>query len=929
MAWLSRTRAFFRREKLAREHEEELQYHLSMREQLNVEQGMPRIEARRDARRRFGNPSQWRERMSEIDLMILPQTVLQDLRYGARMLWRNAWFTAVAVFAMAIGIGVNTATFTAYKAFFERPLDGHNSGQMVNLALIPHSGVPMPDFSYPDYEAYRDHIYSFKGLIAWEGVERLTLSGASGILSSRGSADGTLVGKLGLLPTGVSDAEFASTFFVSENYFSVLGVSAFRGRTFEAIDHTEQSATPTVLISENYWQKRFAGDANLMGKTIRLNGVAFSVVGITPHNFVGTNIEVPDFWLPLSAEPLVHPDHNWLRDREYLCCRLFARLAPGARMGRAQAEMNILAEHLRTLHDPHSDWGKPATALVWPGSPFPYPLKQYGELKYAILLIMVAVGMVLVIACANVASLQLARAASRQNELSMRLSLGASRLRIIRQLLTECALLGLLAGGAAILFSWALLQALVTLAADAFPADYGTFIFHVAPDLGIFAYVFVLSLVTGILFGLAPALESSRAALSSGLKGNAGTSPVRSRRLRAFLMAAQVAISVVLMIAGSMLIRSSIRALKMDTGYDTKNTLEVELQFPEWSKYSADRKTAVVDDLRTRLGALPGVAAITVGRPPAHGGMRTAAVSLNGEKPSPQNTRAVLYYTFIQTNYFRTLDIPLMYGRSFQAQAGQTEPAVVLSESAAQLLWPRQNPIGRSLRLGTDGQFHGKNEFLPDVPTYQVIGVARDTRGVLLDGSDSELIYVPLPDDRLQDYPIVIRTLSNPTLIMGSIGQLISSTDPDLVATSSTLDELLHQTPAFLASSLAAAFASAVGLLGLLLASMGIYGTVSYIVVLRTREVGIRISLGATRRDILGLMLRQGMRPVFAGLLVGISLAVGASYLLRGVLYGLTGIDGISFVGVSLLFLAIALVASYLPSRRAMRVDPMVALRYE
>ena len=241
-----------------------------------------------------------------------------------------------------------------------------------------------------------------------------------------------------------------------------------------------------MLISENYWQKRFAGDANLMGKTIRLNGVAFSVVGITPHNFVGTNVEVPDFWLPLSAEPLVHPDHNWLRDREYLCCRLFARLAPSARMGQAQAEMNILVEHLRTLHDPHSDLGKPATAFVWPGSPFPYPLKQYGELKYAILLIMVAVGMVLVIACANVASLQLARAASRQNELSMRLSLGASRLRIIRQLLTESALLGLLAGVAALLFSWALLQALVTLAADAFPADYGTFIFHVTPDLGNF-----------------------------------------------------------------------------------------------------------------------------------------------------------------------------------------------------------------------------------------------------------------------------------------------------------------------------------------------------------------------------------------------------------------------------------------------------------
>jgi predicted permease len=929
MGWLSRMRAYFGREKLASEHEEELQFHLSMREQLNVEEGMPQAEARRAARNRFGNPSLWRERMSEIDLMILPQTILQDLRYGARMLWRNAWFTTVAVFAMALGIGVNTATYTAYKAFFERPLDAYNSGQMVNLTLKLHSGVSMPDFSYPDYEAYRDHVRSFSGLIAWEGVERLTLSAGSGILTKRGSADGTLVGRLGLLPFGVSDAEFASTSFVSENYFSVLGASALRGRTFEAGDFTKQTAAPSVLISENYWQKRFGGDADLLGKTIRLNGVAFSVVGITPHDFVGTSVEVPDFWLPLSAEPLVHPDHNWLRDREYLCCRMFARLAPGVQMGQAQAEMNVLTEHLRALHDPHSDLGKSANAVVWHGSPFPYPLKEYGGLKYAILLIMGAVGMVLVIACANVASLQLARAASRQNELSMRLSLGASRLRIIRQLLTESVLLGLLAGVAAFLFSWAMLQALVVLAADAFPADYGTFIFHVTPDLGIFVYVFVLSLVAGILFGLAPALESSSTALSSSIKGNAGTSPVRSRRLRDFLMAAQVAVSVVLLIAGSMLIHSSIRALKMDTGYDSKHTIDLELQFPERSDYTAERKLAVADEVRTRLAALPGVAAITVGRPPDGGGMRTAAVSLNGEKPSPQNTRAILCYTFVRADYFQTLDIPLLFGRIFQTQAGQNEPSVVLSESAAQILWPGQNPIGRSLRMGTDGQFHGKNEFLPDGPTYQVIGVARDTRGVLLDGSDSEQIYVPLADDRLQDYPILIRTHSNPTLYMGAIGQVISSIDPNLVATSSTLDELLRRSPAFVASGLAAAFASTVGLLGLLLASMGIYGTVSYLVVLRTREVGIRMALGAKRRDVLSLILLQGMRPVFAGLMVGMSLAVGASYLLRGVLYGLFRIDAISFVGVSLLFLAIALVASYLPSRRAMRVDPMVALRYE
>ncbi len=297
-------------------------------------------------------------------------------------------------------------------------------------------------------------------------------------------------------------------------------------------------------------------------------------------------------------------------------------------------------------------------------------------------------------------------------------------------------------------------------------------------------------------------------------------------------------------------------------------------------------KPPVVDELRTRLGALPTeLLRSPLAAHPHTAEMQAAAVSFEWrETLASKHEGSSLLHLYSGELFPDAPDIPLMSGRGFQAQAGQTEPVVVLSESAAQLLCPGQNPIGRSLRLGTDGMFHGKNEFLPDGPTYRVVGVARDTRGVLLDGSDSELIYVPLPEGRLQDYPIIIRTRSNPALIMGAIGQAISSTDPDLVATIRPLDELLHQTPAFLIPSLSAAFASAVGLLGLLLASMGIYGTVSYIVVLRTREVGIRIALGASRRDILGLMLQQGMRPVLAGLLVGLSLAVGASYLLRGVL---------------------------------------------
>jgi predicted permease len=928
MAWISRLCALMGRDKLVKDLEEELEFHLAMREQLSVEQGMARGEARRDARRRFGNPATWRDRMSEIDLMTLPLTVLQDLRYGARMLWRNPAFTSAVVLALALGIGVNTTVFTAYKAMIARSLDARDPATMVNIALIRHSEDADPKFSYPDYEAYRDHLHSFSGLIA-EYVQPLTLSGTAGIVGQPRSAAGSLVGRFGFLPSGAaaSLSEFANTAIVSENYFSVLGVVISRGRTFESEDIPQLSASPVVLISDNYWQRRFAGDPSVLGKVIQLNGAAFTIIGITPHDFVGTAINAPDFWLPLSLEPLVHADENWLHDRENQCCRLFGRLAHGVSIGQAQAEMTLLADHLRTLHDPHSELGKPATVQIWPGSPYPYKLD--GGLKFAILLIMVAVGMVLVIACANVASLQLARAASRQSELCMRLSLGASRPRLIRQLLTESALLGLLAGVVALLFTWALLKVLVVVAAESIPAEYGSLVLHVTPDVDIFAYVFAISLLAGVLFGLAPALESSRSAFFSALNTNAGAAPIRSRRLRDALMTIQVAVTLILMIAGSMLIRSSIHALKMDTGYDDKHVVDLEVQFPKGVKYASDRQLALVRELRARLAALPGVAAITTARPPDGPGERTAAVSLNGEKPSSQNTRAFLYYTYIQSNYFQTLGIPLLFGRSFQTQAGQPEHSVILSESAAKTLWPAQNPIGRSLRLGTDGQFHNKNEVLPDGPAYQVIGVARDTRGVELDGSDSQQVYVPLPEDRLQDHPILIRTYADPMQLMSAIRPLISSTDPNLVATSSTLEEVLRQTPPFMICSLAATIASIIGLFGLLLASMGIYGTVSYIVALRTREVGIRMALGAKRRDILELMLRTSTRPVLTGLLIGVFLAVGASYLLHGVLYGLNPVDGIYFVGVPFLFLGIALFAAYLPSRRAMRVDPMVALRYE
>jgi predicted permease len=836
--------------------------------------------------------------------MLLPETVLQDLHYGARMLSRKPAFTAVAVLALALGIGVNTTVFTAYKTMVARPIDARDASAMVNLALLRESGAPEFNFSYPDYEAYRDSVHSLRGLIAF-GTEHLTLSAVGGTVGPR---------------SGVS-AEFTAVAYVSENYFQVLGVPALRGRTFESIKVPELVAAPSVLISENCWQKRFDGDPAILGTTVLLNGVAAAIVGITPRDFAGVSMFVPDFWLPIRLEPLVHADDNMLTNREQQRYRLFGRLAPGIEIAQARAEMTLATDRLRRLHAPHSDAAKPATVLVWPASPFPLPLNLYAGLTFTIVAVMSAAAMVLVVACANVGSLQLARARSRQNELHTRLSLGASRGRMIRQLLTESMLLGLLAGAVALLFTWALLQVAVVFAAEALPPGFGTLIYHVTPDLPIFAYVFAISLVASVLFGLAPAIESSRSALSAASRGS--TSPARSRRLQDLLIAAQVALSLVLMIAGSMFIRSSMRALHMETGYDGKHVIDLNFPFPEASRYTAGRKLALVREVRTQLASLPGVAAVTIAQPPDQNSYATVAVSLNPEKTS------VLHYTYVEPNYFQTLGIPLLRGGGFP-QAGQAERSVILSESAANHLWPNQNPIGLSVRLGpTDERTHTRSELLADGPAYQVIGVARDTRGVQFDGSDSKQVYLPLPEDRLLGRPVLIRIASDPAQAIRAINAVVSSIDPDLVATSDTLEAQLRRDPPFVVSMLAAGVASTIGLLGLLLASMGIYATVNYIVVLRTREVGIRMAIGAQERDIRGLILGESTRPVVFGLLVGIGLALGASYLLRGVLYGLHTVDGTSFAGVSMLFLAIALLAAYPPSRRASRVDPMVALRHE
>ena len=924
MGWFSRWRAR-RNDELS----EELEFHLAMRERWNVDRGMNGDAARRNARLRFGNPQVWRERMREIGWMTLPQSVLQDVKYGLRSIRRNARFTAVAVIALAIGIGINTTVFTAYKALVKRGVEARDASSIVSVTQVRESGQQEAQFSYPDYEEYKQ-AHTLAGVVATgQQFEQLIMSDAGGSSGDRKAASESLFSKWGLVPSSAtaSKAELASITAVSENYFSVLGIAAVRGRMFSEQDRKQLAAAPAVLISENFWRTRFGGDPEIIGRAIRLNGAAVTIIGITPRDFVGTSIGVPDFWVPLSLRPVIHPGDKSLKDVEELCCRLFGRLAPEASMDQVQAEMSSIATQRSKLHKVKDRKDELKRVLVSIASPFPRKLDS--GLRFAIFLIMLATAMVLVIACANVASLQLARAAARQNELGVRISLGASRRRLIRQLLTESALLGLIAGVVALLSSWAMLRVMAKLAKDTLPANMGTFIVNVNPDAAIFTYVFGISILAGVLFGLAPSLESTRSALTSWMKANSAMAPARNRRLRDWLTGGQVAVSFVLLIAGSMMVRSALHALTMTTGYETKHVVDVTLQFPEGPEYDSARQNAVLKNVIERINARPGIAEITTGRPPDGGGLRSAAVAIDGAKAEAHNMKAFLFYTYVEANYFHALDIPIVYGHGFHAGTGTPEPTVVLSETAAQNLWPGQNPIGRTLEMNSDGNYHAKNELTPDGRAYQVVGVAHDTRGVLLDNSDAAEVYLQIPENRRNEFPTLMRTSIAPGQLMRGIEETIASVDGNIVASTSTLDDMLKQTPPFLVSGMVALIAGTVGLLGLVLSAMGIYGTLSYMVVLRTREVGIRMALGARRGEVLWLMLRQSSAPVIYGLIVGGLLAIGDFYLLRKVLYGVGPLDVVSYGSISALFLVVALVASFVPARRATQVDPSVALRYE
>ena len=792
-------------------------------------------------------------------------------------------FTAVAIITLALGIGVNTSIFTLFYSLALRPLPVKDAGEIVNVYQTFEGQWSrrvegnMALLSYPEYLSYRDKTQAFSGLIAYADTP-LTLSGDEG--------------------------EKVHGLLVSDNYFSVLGAQTLFGRSLMPGECQTTGQCPLAVVSYRFWQRRFGSEPGLVGKTLTLNRQRFTVVGITAPDFRGTEMTLPDVWIPLLMQPAVKPGNDLVVLPDCSWLNVVGRLQKGVSLGQAQAELALLATQADREYT-----NRKTTVDVVSGAYLNFPEARSRGIPI-VEIVMLAVGLVLLIACANVSNLLLARAATRKKEIAVRLALGASRSRLIRQLLTESLLLAVCGGAAGLLVAYWLPPILLSVVPET-GADV-----NFSPNLTVLAYAFVISMITGVIFGLAPALQATKLNLTSALQGTAVSPRFSSSRLRSTLVITQVAVSLVLLISAGLLLRSLQRAQSTDRGFDPVQVLALSLDTTAQG-YDSPRTGELYGQLTERLAAMPGVKSVGLASAIPFAGTQFTAIEIEDPGTKLAGRSFQVNVNVVSPSYFQTLGIPLLRGRQFSGQeVTGSQSVAVVSKAMTDRFWPNQDPIGK--------------HFKDSSSSYEIIGVARDISSIDPAEHDGPLVYLPAQIERQIDrggLTVLLKAGGNPLVLAGTARDVVRSLDKNLVVSVKQLGENLDSK--LQPARTGAIVSGALSLLALLLAATGIYGVMAYFVTERTREIGIRVALGAQTSDVLKLVVRNGMRLALMGVVIGLTGSFALTRLMSSFLMGVAPTDALTFAVVSLGLIAVALVACYIPARRAMRVDPVVALRYE
>ena len=813
-------------------------------------------------------------------------TLLKDIRYGIRGLLKRPGFTAIVVITLGLGIGANTAFFSVVNAVLLRSLPYRDSGRLVALWETVSKDRRNP-ISYPNFLDWRAQNQSFEEMAAYAATD-FTLAG-------RTQTD-RIEGEL-----------------VSEDYFSLLGVSAAQGQVFFPEENRTGNGRPVAVISYGCWQRRFGADPSLLNRTISLNEAAFTIVGIMPQGFRGFS-GTAEVWAPIAARDLLWPQtarFNFLGSRDIHWHRAIGRLKPGVSLERAQADMDAIGVRLAHDYPQANDKRGVQIALA----------QDYlvGKLRTPLLVLLGAVGFVLLIACANVANLLLVRAAGRSKEISIRLALGAGRRRLVQQLLTESLLLALCGGGVGLLFALWGTDVLVSILPITLPS-------FATPqvDLRVLGFASLIATLTGLLMGLAPTLQASQLNLNEWLKeGSRSSGGQRSHRTRQLLVVAEIALALMLMIGAGLMLKSFQRLQQVDPGFKPDHLLTLRVDVPN-QKYQGEQRAQLGQQLIERAQALPGVdsAAITFTDPFVFDGINLA-YAIEGLAPLSPAERDSAFLHLISPNYFRTMGIPLLTGRDFALSDNLNAPGVVIvGDSFARRYWPGENAVGKRLKFAPDD---------PKSPWLTVVGVAGNIkfRSLRQDLNAETIIYQPnLQSKVVVDLSLLVRTKTDPKAMLTTLQGMVRDFDSDIpVYSMATMtDRLADQTTDVRSFAwLIGAFA----LLAVLLASMGIYGVMSYAVSQRTKEVGIRIALGAQGSDVLRLIIGQSLSVTLVGVVVGLLGAFAVTRSLSGVLFEVQPNDPAIFGFITVLLIGVALFACYVPARRATRVDPLVALRDE